>query len=266
MLEGMHDVNFIARILMANGFNEIRKVEQIKSKDIQNSFKSNQLTIEKFGLPKLPYMIPAKALHQVNETKEVFLYNLEGDAKRQMRHEIYKFYQDLIPVDEEDITDINSSLRFLWFFDADQQGVDARILKVSKECSEFSGQDLSLSQGGLQSSDNIEYGTYIFYDVSKQNKIGKLESQIKRLILMDPDHKQYLELAETYVLQLESLLAHRQNPAKKFDKEKAELGSLSQLQNSGSSNAVFIQDSDFLKKDLLLTERESKIIAQLFVN
>lgn len=69
---------------------------------------------------------------------------------------------------------IEIAYRFLYFFDADELGIDARITDIKNEIG--LEEATQLSNGSIIDFDGSEWGGYIFHDI--QTQLGTLEDQL----------------------------------------------------------------------------------------
>ncbi len=249
--EGQHDVSFLSRILLVNGFLlENKKIGQLPSpfdKRFAKELGDIRIPDKKLGFqpngPKLPSVFFSK------EKTLVFIHNLNGDERESERKELIKMYKDLSGIDD---FSIKIPYRFLFFFDADEHGIDARINKIRTEI----GIDdaTQLSNGSVLDFEDNEWGGYIFHDI--KNKFGTLEDQLlgyflnKNLSLKNDIEtflrKHQLESDNTRKF-ISSNIEERYKGASQYYEKKSILGVYTQLQFSGVSNAVMINQTDFIK-------------------
>ncbi|HBY6009932.1 TPA: hypothetical protein MIZ77_26270, partial [Klebsiella pneumoniae] len=69
---------------------------------------------------------------------------------------------------------IEIAYRFLYLFDADELGIDARITDIKNEIG--LEEATQLSNGSIIDFDGSEWGGYIFHDI--QTQLGTLEDQL----------------------------------------------------------------------------------------
>lgn len=265
LLEGQHDVAFVSRVLKSRGYEDnASKIQKLQTpfNDLFGQLLANEsLQDRKFGYKAPTVLVPSAGLKYQDTL--VFLHSVGGDANRVKRKEIYQEYLILSGSDEESFeADFDFSFKFLWLFDADNIGVDARIEQINQECSDLCGQTVTLSHGTVlqieTTQGNVEFGAYVFHDVTRNDKTGKLEDQIKQLIAANDENQPFLNDAAKFV----EISPNAQTP--RYDKDKAQLGSLCQLEIPGVSNSVFILKSGFLSDKVLVSDSQCTMIADLF--
>ncbi|WP_342328067.1 DUF3226 domain-containing protein [Pedobacter sp. FW305-3-2-15-E-R2A2] len=286
LCEGPHDVAFIERILKTIGFksNESTKIGQFpppfNSLLLNEASKTN---IEQLNLTEMRRnLLPSNTLKK--EDNYIFLYSLGGDSKADSRIRILQELRGFITEAEEiSILPADTSISLVYFFDADDQGVDNRISYINREVKtalpeiendpfEFNGDSHSISK--------LKLGTFIFTDNS--NVTGKLEDIL--VPLMKQGNEVSFDAADKYLLTHHEdarlfplkLNAHpttsvitearsvRLGDKKKFDPQKSLLGTVGQLQRSGKSNVVCISDSDYLTLDKIIASTKCQEIIIFF--
>jgi len=266
--EGQHDVAFLSRVLLVNGFSlQNKKIGQLP-KPFNKRFEV-ELTEVRVPDRKLGFQAPGPNLPSVSFVKDgrlVFVHNLNGDGRVKERQKLIKMYRDL---SGEDDFSIQIPYRFLYFFDADDIGIQKRLNEIHEEV----GLDdsIALSNGSVITFDGVEWGGYIFHDV--QTDVGTLED----LLLSHFDNKvaSLKSSIETFLLsnQLEEERTKRfifnedgeaYTGKSKYYAKKSVLGVFGQLQFSGSSNAVMINQTDFLRAVDISGCQQCSIINGLF--
>ncbi len=171
--EGQHDVAFLSRILLVNGFQlQDLKIGQLPppfDKRFEKELSQVRIPDKKLGFqpngPKLPSVC---FYHNGNL---IFIHNLNGDGRSRERAELVTMYKELSGTDD---FSIEIAYRFLYFFDADELGIDARITEIKNE---IGLEDTTqLSNGSIIEFNGSEWGGYIFHDVNTQ--LGTLEDQL----------------------------------------------------------------------------------------
>ena len=281
LCEGPHDVAFLYRMLRTIGFlNYTAKIKDFPY-PINNFIKE---FVERIGIDEMKLEeirsrpIPSEAL-QKNDMLWL-LYSVHGDSKKSVRKEIITRISAFIPPDSDGIIPSgieDHSLSILYFFDADEKGVDRRLEEIKQELSEFLGRQLAIDyfqqNGSLHTINSITYGAYIF---AKDNKNGRLEDIL--LPLMRQDNQEIFDKAEEYLqlkddgrlkkLEIEkdngNIKEERSGGKMKFDLPKSLICVAGQLQNSGKSNAVIIKDCDYLTLTKIQTSQKCQEIIQFF--
>jgi hypothetical protein len=267
--EGQHDIAFLSRILFVDGFTAYNKKIKNFIKPLNEQYKAElskkEIADKKLGFQS-EYIIPSIALHK-DENILVLLHNLNGDSRTNERKEILAMYKNIQSKDD-DFTNFNLDFRFLYFFDADDKGITTRVNEINNEL------DLSakLEHNKINTIDLYEWGCYIFH---KDENSGDLEDIL--LDLMKPNNENIFINSERFIEQntLESTRQKRYicnnneekfSSAIQFKKEKSIISIAGQLQFSGSSNAVIIANSDYIKKSDMSANSHCINISKLFKN
>ncbi len=257
LCEGEHDIAFLTRILSIDGYTPYRKkvsefdiplnklyIQNLANKKIENfEFK--------FQRPrqKVPYTVLVK------DSTLVIFHNFDGDGNilKGGANSIIKMYSDLNNENRRKINKYDKlNYRFLYFLDSDDIGVQERLNSL-RESLELD----TLNHYELIYKENYEIGCYIFHDELHHETHGKLEDIL--LNLMKQNNEKIFEKSQLFIN--ENLLnTDRQkryicnNLEEKFDgrvefkEQKSIISIAGQLQFSGSSNAVIIANSDYIKK------------------
>jgi len=266
--EGDHDVAFLSRILLVNGFtpytNKVKDfivplndlyITALKDKKIEDSeFKFQRANIN------VPY-----AVFQKDDTLVIF-HNLGGDGNilNGKANDIMKLYleQNDEPLRITKKYDI-LNYRFLYFLDADEEGVVTRLSEVSNLLSLTN----QLEHYKVIEKDDYEISCCVFYNSEYENTHGKLEDIL--LDLMSPCNEVVFEESQTFInthllsetRQRKFVCTHEEEESRgsiQFKKEKSIISIAGQLQFSGSSNSVIIANSDYIKK----SDIDSNVIFQ----
>lgn len=251
--EGQHDISFITRILHTSGF----RTDNRKIKDFPIPFNSlftgiaskMILNDRKLGYQSPNFLLPSVAL--VAEGKIIFLHNLNGDGRSPERAQLLASYCGL--VGEDDFSkDFNYEFRFLFFFDADEHGVQTRLTEVASELNI----DTALTNGSIVDYGKHELGCYIYHE--NNTDTGVLEDILlehfsrKSEVLMHNVSDFLLEnsLDNERTRELHIVDGEEQRKgASKYSEKKSKVNLFGQLQFSGMNNSVIISKSDFLRKD-----------------
>lgn len=256
--EGDHDIAFLTRILSVNGFFPYKKKVKEFVKPLNNLYIKNlsNKKIEdfefKFQRPKrkVPYSVLIK-----DDTLVIF-HNFDGDGNilNNGANSIISMYLSLNKENRRKIEKYEKlNYRFLYFLDADEEGVEKRLnnLKESLDLDE-------LNHYEIINKNDYELGCYIFHDDENNDRYGKLEDVL--LNLMKPNNKDIFENSESFISNNKSATEGNLQ----FKKQKSVISIAGQLQFSGSSNAVIIANSDYIKKDDILKNTHCRNIIKLF--
>lgn len=271
--EGEHDIAFLTRILLVQGFQPYKEKIKNFSPPFNDLYKKN-LADKKIENYEFKFQRPKKTVPYsvlTNEDALVIFHNLDGDGAffNGGADKVQKMYLEL---NKENIRKIKGyeklNYRFLYFLDSDEQGINARL----RELETVLNIDI-LNNHKLVAKDDYEIGCYVFHDPEHPEQHGKLEDIIVKL--MEVDNNQILTSGTKFID--ENFLAEDRckriiceggiesysgNP--QFKKMKSMISVAGQLQFSGSSNAVIIANSDYLKKEHLIDNFHCKNIFTLF--
>jgi len=249
--EGQHDVAFLSRVLLVNGFSiQDKKIGQLP--EPFNKRFEVELTEVRVPDRKLGFQAPGPNLPSVSFEKDgrlVFVHNLNGDGRVKERKKLIKMYRDL---SGDDDFSIQIPYRFLYFFDADDIGVRDRLSEIHGEVG--LDESVELSNGKVVTFEGIEWGGYIFHGDQADkgtledlllshfdNKVTSLKSSIETFLVSNRLDE---ERTKRFIFN-EGVEAY--SGKSKYYTKKSVLGVFGQLQFSGSSNAVMINQTDFLK-------------------
>lgn len=267
LCEGQHDIAFISRVLKAHGFNGYdNKIKDFVA-PFNNLFaallKDKEVSDRRLGFSP-EHRVPSVSLCKNNETL-VFFHNMGGDDKQPQREEVLKMYQEL--KGEDDFSQFDFDFRFLFFFDADEIGVEKRIANINQEL----GFEDVIKFGQVESHANHEWGGFIFHGSELK---GDLEDVLLELI---SENESTLLTNSGAFIDTNKLPNERQKeyictPDRqayktkcKFKQKKSLLSIAGQLQFSGMSNAVFIANTDYLSYDILISNEHCTLLNNLFV-
>ena len=250
--EGQHDVAFITRILHVAGYSTSKKKISAFPSPFNSLFehiaKSMVIADRKLAYQSPNYLIPSSALESNDEI--IFLHSLNGDGRGKEREKLVRQYSELIG--EDDFTkDLDYYFRFLFFFDADAEGIDVRLKTIVEELELTS----ILSNGVIASYHNNEIGCYVYHENGKET--GVLEDILlehfsnKDPLLLD-NVSEFLSSNEldgdrTKELNYQNGSELRKGSSKYYMK-KSQVSLFGQLQFSGMNNSVIIAKSDFIRK------------------
>jgi len=200
MCEGPHDVAFLRSVLRANNFkaNDRCKIGEFPY-PINNLLKQEveKSNVEELNLQEIKQaLLPTATLKKQNSC--MLFYALGGDTRKDKRKKLIANIKDLTPQKGQIGEDKTPAFSIVYFFDADQQGVDSRLKDLNNELEEiFKGLsfDTINKNGEIIAINGISIGAYIFSD-SSTNK-GKLEDIL--LPLMRKDNESIFDNAEAYI-------------------------------------------------------------------
>lgn len=268
LCEGPHDVSFICKILKSNGFlsNESLKINQFpQPMDRLMTQEIVKTDVEELNLQEVRKgFLPTNTL-QKGEVY-VFLYSMGGDGKKVPRQSILNSLAITVrqegEIKKERIPD-DTELSVLYFFDADTQGVPARLAQVNAEVREVISSiqaDIFIANVTYSLQDGIKLGCCIF--TGADNTTGKLEDILVPLMkdgnanIFDEAHgylQNHFDSTRLFPLKLSNManLTSEERSAKAgdryhYDEKKSILGVVGQLQKSGKSNTTCISDTDYL--------------------
>lgn len=284
LCEGPHDVAFLYRILLTEGFTncQLKINEYPKPLD---SFLTEQAKGENIEDRKLEEvrnrLLPSEVL--IRDNKELILfYAIGGDGKKEQRKTLVEKIRSFASITDPKAfnpTDTNYKYSIFYLFDADDKGIEARLKEINAELKEtISVLDQSIDANGAKISfENIDYGAYIF--ARPDESIGKLEDIL--LPLMRKENDAIFDSADNYLkahgnpdriyrLTIKrdangSLSEQRKTKKEsKFDSQKSAIGIAGQLQNSGATNTVCIKFSDYLNLKKIKEDRSCQDIVAAF--
>lgn len=266
--EGQHDISFITRILHTAGF----KTDKKKIKEFPFPFNTlfagiagkMVLADRKLGYQSPNFLLPSVALEL--EDKIVLLHNLNGDGRGAERKRLINLYSELVG-DDDFSKDFNYEFRFLFFFDADDHGVQRRLSEMTSELE----MQMDLSNGSVMAYGKHEVGCYIYHENDRD--IGVLEDiLLEHFSRKDNDllehvsdflHNHLLEEERTKELHVVDGVEKRKGSSK-YSEKKSKVNLFGQLQFSGMNNSVIISKSDFLRMEDIESCPQCTIIKNMF--
>ncbi|HIG3681468.1 hypothetical protein ACUWCN_23085 [Klebsiella pneumoniae] len=267
--EGQHDVAFLSRILLVNGFLlQDLKIGQLPppfDKRFEKELSQVRIPDKKLGFQPNGPKLPSVCFY--HDGNLIFIHNLNGDGKSRERAELVTMYKELSGTDD---FSIEIAYRFLYLFDADELGIDARITDIKNEIG--LEEATQLSNGSIIDFDGSEWGGYIFHDI--QTQLGTLEDQ-----LLGYFHNKSQQLQQDILSFLQTNLLIQERTKRfissnagesyigrsQYYEKKSVLGMYAQLQFSGVSNAVLISNTDFLKAVDINGCQQCTLINRLFM-
>ena len=264
MCEGPHDVAFLSRIMHAVGFHTYNEVLNdypafvarfITEHIVNGSLDDLNLKEARGGL-----FLPSFAL--VKNDRLLLLYQLKGDSKKEGRKKIISSFDTAFKnagFGTPGLPQAGDSLSIVYVFDADDKGVVKRVEEINAELSLFLnlGRDASVKQAGFDMLNGIKYGAYIFHIADDNDGHGRLEDMI--LPLMRIENEDILSDADVLIQKRERreyklFVEKSKEKDRDFDKQKATIGIMGQLQKSGTPNSTIIEQSAYLTDEVILAD------------
>lgn len=286
LCEGPHDVAFVIRILKVNGFksNENTKIgEYPKPFDQFLVNEASKTDVEQLNLTEVRRnLLPSNVLKK--DEVFIFLYSLEGDGKREPRIRILKELRSFITEEGEyERMPKDTNLSLLYFFDADDKGVNNRLSDINAEVREALPEiavDPFQRNGDSFMVTKLKIGAFIF--TNDTNDKGTLEDVL--LPLMIEDNQVIFDAATAFLksqfddsrlfplkLKIDAVTStisesrsSKAGDKANFDDKKSLIGTIGQLQRSGKSNVVCISDCDFLSLDKIIKNVKCQEITTFF--
>lgn len=261
--EGDHDIAFLSRILLIDGFvpydKKVKDFIKPLNKLYIGALKEKKIEDSKFKFQRANALVPY-AVFQKEQTLVIF-HNLGGDGNI-LNGTADKISELYLAQNDEMLREAGEykalTYRFLYFLDADDTGKTTRVTELNDM---LKINDKSLEHCSLVSKDAYQIGCCIFHDINSPKKTGKLENIL--LELMPPSNEEIFQSARKFITDY-TMKDSRQkkyictNIEEKsigkiqFREEKSIISIAGQLQFSGSSNSVIIANSDYIqKKDII---------------
>ena len=268
LCEGPHDVSFICKILKSNGFvsNEHLKINQFpQPMDRLMAQEVVKTDVQELNLQEVRKgFLPTHTLQKGDVY--VFLYSMGGDGKKVPRQSILQSLAITVrqegEIKKDRIAD-DTELSVLYFFDADAQGIPARLAQVNTEVREVIATiqaDIFNANATYAIHEGIKLGCCIF--TGADNATGKLEDILVPLmrdgnedIFNDADGylQKHFSDARLFPLKLNTAAnpitearSNKQGDKFKYDQNKSLVCVAGQLQKSGTANTVCISFADYL--------------------
>lgn len=264
--EGPHDVAFLTKILKSDEFksNDKCKIGEFPlpySKLLEKeAINSNVADLNLQGLRN--NTMPNATLKKGENI--LFFYALGGDSRKDKRNKLLSDIDSFVPKSENELSILpeDSKLSILYFLDADNKGVDARLIEIGNEINSKISEinESSFSENGkiVQLYDRrLNIGVYIF--CTREGNTGKLEDILVPIMKLGND--KIFEDAEKFI---QENYDENRCIGNNFNTQKSIVGTIGQLQKSGSSNVVCISQTDFLSPEKILADPQCQEIIQLF--
>ncbi|MFV8375940.1 DUF3226 domain-containing protein [Flavobacterium sp. GSP11] len=268
LCEGPHDVAFLNKIMKTNGF---KSNESLKLGDFPAPMndmlgrEASKSEVKDLNIQEIRQtLLPTNSLKR-DETY-MFLYSLGGDGKKAARKSLLEKIKSYIPKEGEikqgRFTE-DTTIKIVYFFDADNNGVERRLSEIKNEVAETLKSlniESFIENGSYIECEGLKIGCYIF--TGDDNNLGKLENIL--LPLMKAGNEMIFSNADNFLNEnhdearlfpfkiktRESVLfeerSDKASEKYKFDKSKSLIGAVGQLQQSGGANTVCIGFTDYL--------------------
>lgn len=257
--EGDHDIAILGKLLSVHGYSpykeKVKNFPKPLNKLYMSTLAENIIEDSEFKFQRPNKYIPYVALSN-NETLIIF-HNLGGDGNI-LNGNSESILDRYVELNDEAIRKVNKyeeiNFRFLYFLDADEIGVSARLTEI-KNLLEIE----NIEHHKIQQQDLFEVGCYVFHDKKNEEKKGKLEDLL--LTLMKPNNDQIFEQSIDFINQnsldrdrQKKLLCKHEVEDKysgsiQFKLEKSIISVAGQLQFSGANNSVIISHSDYIRSE-----------------
>lgn len=277
LTEGDHDAAFIYRILKANGFNtyseKIGNFPTPLNKFLQTDLKNITIPDVKIEVAKVRFL-PNEVI--CKEDNLLLIYTLGGDSVKQLRISIVKTLNAFNIQDPDALQAApEGNFSVLYFFDADDKGVEQRVIELQDELREvFEIEELpgEMTNNELLEIEDMTFGIHVFTKPGVDE--GLLEDILLPLMQQDNDDiffaaRSFLSIHPTTHL-FSDKLVYRDDVLKKvngqkYAEKKSLIGTVGQLQKSGKSNTVCIRDTDYLN-DVKINGNQTCITILEFIN
>lgn len=288
MCEGPHDVAFLSRLLSSAGYQPYKK----KVKDFPAPLgrwlgkSATKLSIQDLNVDKvyqeLNALLPAAALWSDERHHMILLYSMCGDSQVEKRKVLVETLKEwsVAPVDEKEFSlseESGNEYGLVVVYDADEKGIDARLKEIRTELSDtFPYVDHIVSNGDVVTDEtNVKLGAYIFSE--EESGKGTLENILHPL--MKQDNEDIFNDAESFLMKhkdegrLKRLIFKKDESGEiheirkgnsQYHHVKSILGIAGQLQNSGTSNTVCIEKSDYITLEKIQSNRMCQEIINMF--
>ena len=253
--EGDHDAAFIYRILRANDIEKYHTIIKDYPKPLNELFKNilSTTVIDDLSIDERnPKFFPNYVLKYNDNI--ICINTTRGVSQEETRKDFIKLIKSFFISDPDEI-EVTEDISFsvLFFFDADERGIDKRVSQIKEEMKLLLNRDALEGIGNeiIVTIDDIKLGLFVFTKPVTCN--GLLEDIL--IPLMKKDHEEIFLKAEEYLDTFKEIDAKTgKRKYKRYDYKKALIGTTGQLQLSGKSNTVIITDTDFLPDDKLKTD------------
>lgn len=261
MVEGPHDGAFISKVMQVNGYKTCKKPIGKYSPAFIAKYLSGQYKnapVDELNLQSVRQQIifPSYSLLR-GEEEMMLIFQMGGegrdDKRKKLVGDIFNFLRSSMTADA--VSD-SGKITFVYEFDADEEGVEARLQQVTQEIRQIDDAFSGITENGSYvESDSIRWGAFIFEDGSGK---GRLEDII--LPMMEQDNDDVAACAKDFV--------DKRNTFKLFQTvkptshpQKARVGVMGQLEKAGSANPAIIEQSSYLTEAKIM---DSPACCQIF--
>ncbi|GHT97819.1 hypothetical protein FACS1894142_3190 [Spirochaetia bacterium] len=262
LTEGSHDAAFIYRILKANGLKTNHSIIKDYPAPLNELFKAGlySVPIEDLNIEAARSRFLPCYVMQKDENAILSIYVMGGESKKEKRNEFVKTINAFTDSDTDAIQTIPGiSISVLFFFDADDKGIGWRISQIKDEL-KFSLPDVDnadidkIANKEIISTGNINVGIFVFTDKGKDT--GLLEDIL--IPMMMQENEDIFGKAEDFLgihreaalfrdnVEYDSTGKTKKVFGEKYYHKKSLIGTVGQLQLSGKSNVVCINDAAYL--------------------
>jgi hypothetical protein len=267
LTEGDHDSAFIYRILKANDMKTNHKIaiklyppplDKLIEKGA-TSVSIEELNMEQAHSKFLPSYIMEK------DDSIIPIYKVGGDSKDEIRIKFIKSVKNWFPPNKYSLSALENKdtrISILFFLDADDKGVTNRIDQIKEELKKTFSEEEIEDINKIENKKtclvfDINIGAFIFTENNKD--AGKLEDIL--IPLMEKENSDIFDKAKEFIgihksTQLfKDKLKYNDNGIiikvnkKDYCEKKSLIGTVGQLQVSGTSNTVCIAKTDYLNDD-----------------
>lgn len=275
--EGPHDTAFLYRILKTKCYETFKGTLDDLPNIIGDFIAQNNKKIEynKLKIDSLKNeFVPNKIMYQEDEM--ILLYAMGGDTKIANLQKLIEYYLNNIQSQTIDTNQHGKSFssgesvneyKFLFFYDADknkQQQIDKvkKIFNIEnlEHNKVIKKEDFYL--GGYIFSDDEDKGALedILFDIMKQDNENIFDEAEKYLNLIEEDRLKRLKIECK-----ENSITEKRDKKHKIYQKKSIFGIVGQLQNSGASNVVAIEHSDYLNLEKINNSEKLQEIANFII-
>jgi hypothetical protein len=264
LAEGDHDAAFLYRILKANGFAKYSKVIGEFPPPLNNLLSTDILNV---SIPEVNIQSARTRFFPSNVVTEgdnlLLIYAIQGESRGDKRTRLIDAFNSFNTKDPQQIQVVeDTSVSFLYFLDADDKGINARLDEINRELTvAFAGIEFDKigTNASLKTVDDILIGAYIFVEAGKQT--GRLEDILLPMMEFGNEDiferaKEFLSIHENTNLYKGRVELNEDKSVKKvfddkYHPKKSLIGTVGQLHKSGKSNTVCISDANYLNDDKL---------------
>jgi hypothetical protein len=254
--EGVHDLRFLGRVLKTLGYEhhspKIKDMIYPLNEYVRTTLReyaSDEMKVEQ------PYPPVPTLMKREQDNHLIILYSMRGNTDyRHVKQTIHVFnaYLRTLRLKQELHVKIES-FAYLFFKDADTEGISFQVERFKKELKEMSHVLPAIEH--LEHNQIVESGGQAvgFYVFSHSDGLGNLEDII--IPLFEEGNEDMFQEARGFLKKYGTLQERHE--------KKAALGIVGQLENPGAANGVHIQKSTLLTTEKLAAHRQSQEIASI---